>query len=462
MLPPLTFAGHMRATLVLGLPLIGSQLATFLIHLTDVVMLGWYGVPELAAMVVAHGIIFGLIIFGSGFAWAVMPLAAAAQASGDAVQVRRVTRMGLWASLGFAALTVPPLIALPDLFARLGQDPRVAALAEVYFDVAVLGVVPALVVMLLRSFLSALEHTRIVLWSTLAAAVANAAVNWVLIFGNLGAPELGILGAAIASIGAQTAAAVILVVYALRAAPEYALFVRLWRPDWPALGQVVRLGVPIGITSLAEVGLFGAAAVLMGMVSAEALAAHGIAIQCATAVFMVHMGLSQAATVRAGQAYGHRDAAFLRQAARAGLWLSGGFAALGALAFVAIPRPLLQLFLDPAEPALPEILAIGTVLLAFAAAFQLADAMQVMALGLLRGLQDTRVPMVHAALSYWVVGFPMAWGFGIVLGWGGAGVWAGLVAGLTLAAVLMSRRFWWEALPALAASTAVPRAARAV
>lgn len=448
----LSLRGHLNATLRLGLPLIASQLAQFLINLTDIVMIGWYGVPELAALTVAHGVLFCLIILGAGFAWAVMPLAAAAQASGDPGQVRRVTRMGLWASLGFSALVLAPLAAVPGLFLRLGQTPEVAGLAERYFDLAAVGVVPALVTMLMRSFLSALELTRIVMWATLLAAGVNAGLNWILIFGRLGLPELGVSGAALASVGCQLTTALALCVYAARRAPDYDLFRRLWRPDWPALAQVLRLGWPIGLTSLAEVGLFAASAVMMGWVGTEALAAHGIAIQCATAVFMVHMGLSQAATVRAGQAYGRRDAVFLRRAATAALVLSGAFAVISMGFLLAAPETLLRLFLDPDEPALPEIVAIGTGLLALAAAFQAVDAAQVITLGLLRGVLDTRIPMLYAALSYWGVGATLAFWLGFAVGLGGAGIWLGLVAGLGAAALLMSLRFWRHAIPALAGS----------
>lgn len=452
----MSFSAHLRATLTLGLPLIGGQLGQLLIQVTDTVMMGWYGVTELAALVVAASVIFVFLILGSGFAWGVMPLAAAAAEAGDDAQVRRVTRMGLWASLGYCVLALPPLLLTPDLFLRLGQSAEVSELADRYFVVAVWGIIPALLIMLLRSYLAALERTQVVLWVTLLAAVINALTNYLLIFGEFGFPELGVRGAAWASVLSQSVAALVLIQYARWKEPQREIFVRLWRPDWSAFSQVFRLGLPIGLTSLAEVGLFSFASVLMGWVGTLELAAHGIALQCATATFMVHLGLSQAATVRAGRAFGRKDAAHLARAARAALVLSGVAAVLTVAVFLTIPENLIALFLDPHDPQLPAITAIGVTLLAAAAAFQVADAAQVMALGLLRGVQDTRVPMIYAAISYWLIGAPVAMllGFGTALG--GVGIWLGLASGLTLAGIFMMRRFWVRAVPRLAAAAAGP------
>lgn len=445
----MSYPAHVSAVLTLGLPLIGGQLGQFLIQVTDVVMVGWYGVPDLAALVVATSVIMALIIFGSGFAWAVMPLAAAASEAGDDLNVRRVTRMGLWASLGFVLLTLPPLLLTPDLFGKLGQTPVVAKLADQYFAISAWSLIPALTIMVLRSYLSALERTQIVLWVTLLSAVVNAGVNYLLIFGALGFPEMGVRGAAYASIGTNIVAAAGLALYARWREPQHEIFVRMWKPDWVALRQVVRLGVPISFTSLAEVGLFSASSIMMGWVGTEALAAHGIALQLATGVFMIHLGLSQAATVRAGRAYGRHDADHLRRGGIVAASLSAAVAVLCAGSFVLFPEPLVRLFLDPAEPELPAIVAIGVSLLAAAALFQVADSVQVMALGLLRGVQDTRIPMVYAAISYWLVGAPVALFLGFGLGLGGVGIWLGLAFGLTCAAILMMRRFWWHILPGL-------------
>ncbi len=202
------------------------------------------------------------------------------------------------------------------------------------------------------------------------------------------------------------------------------------------------MGVQIGLTSLAEAGLFSASTVIMGWIGTLELAAHGIAIQIISVFFMVHVGLSNAATVRAGRALGRRDEAGLRRGAAAVLGLSLLFAFVAVLLFLILPEQMIGLFLDPGESLRDQILVVGRTLLAVAALFQFADAVQVMTLGLLRGVQDTRVPMLIAAVSYWGVGVPMSYVLGILWGWDGEGVWFGLVLGLVLAGALMSWRFW--------------------
>ncbi|EYD71028.1 MATE family efflux transporter [Limimaricola hongkongensis] len=438
----LTRAQHGRRLLVLALPLIGSNLAQMAMNVTDTVMLGWYDVTALAAATLATSLYFLIFIVGSGFAWAVMPVVATAAEAGDAVLVRRVTRMGIWVGTIYAAVFVPPLMWAEELFLALGQEPQVAAEGEAYLRIAAWAMVPGLLAMVMRSFLSALEHTGVLLWSTLGMAVCNAALNYALIFGNWGAPELGIRGAAIATLSMATLQALVLVGYALRRLPEYDLMRRIWRPDLDVLGRVVRLGAPIGLTSLAEGGLFVATGVMVGWIGAVPLAAHGIALQVTSVAFMIQVGLSQAATVRAGRALGRNDEAALRMIGQSGVALSVVSAGLVGLVFVTMPEPFVAAFVDPGDPDRDAVVATGITLLMLAALFQVVDALQVMALGLLRGVQDTGVPMVLAAISYWVIGMPVGYVLGFPAGLGAAGVWLGLVVGLGLAAVMLLWRFW--------------------
>src|SRR6056297_2375238 len=427
MTPRMTYRQHARAVLTLGLPLIGRHVAQFAITLTDAVMLGWYSVESLAAEVLGGTLFFVLFIMGSGFAWAVMPMVAAAQAADDQTQIRRVARMGAWASLLFGLATLPLMVWSTPVFLALGQDPAISGLAGQYLSIMGWGILP-------------------VLWVTVAAVGLNIMVNHALIFGNWGAPELGVRGAAIASLTVNIASLVALALYVMRVAPDHALFQRFWRPDAEALRAVFRLGWPIGITNLAEVGLFAASSVMMGWLGTVPLAAHGIALQITSVVFMVHTGLSNAATVRAGQAHGRGDSRALRDGAAVVLALSLATAALTMGLFLAVPELMLGLFLGPEDPDRWAVIAIGTGLLAAAALFQLVDAGQVMALGLLRGVQDTRVPMFMAAISYWGIGVPASYVLGFPLGLGGVGIWLGLAIGLACAAVVMLARFWgWSA-----------------
>ncbi|WGH78994.1 MATE family efflux transporter [Jannaschia ovalis] len=444
-----TLTHHMRRTLVLGLPLVGGQLAQMAIGVTDTLMLGWYSVPALAAGTIGATFFFSVFILGAGFAYAVLPMASAAAGRGDEIRVRRIARMGLWLSAGFAALALPLFWWSGPLLSALGQDPQVAEGAQTYLRIAGPGLIPALLTATLRSHLSALEHTRIVLWAVLAAGVLNAGVNWLLIFGNWGFPELGLAGAAIASLGVHALTTGLLIFYATRGPgmARFDLLRNIHRPDWPVFGEIFRLGWPIGLTLLSESGLFAASALMMGVLGTVPLAAHGVALQVAALVFMVHLGLSSAVTVRVGQFWGREDREGMLRAALAAAILSFGAVLLATWLYIGGGEAIIALFVDPTDPARPAILDLGARLLVLAALFQLVDAAQVMALGMLRGVQDTRRPMVYAFVAYWMLGLPASWILGIEMGFGPEGIWLGLCVGLAAAAITLSLRFLRLILP---------------
>ncbi|KAJ31919.1 MULTISPECIES: MATE family efflux transporter [Sulfitobacter] len=445
----MTYPGHARAITVMGLPLVGGHLGQIAIGVSDTVMAGWYSVEALAAVTLASTYFFVLLIFGSGFAWGVMPLVAAFDAEGDEVGLRRATRMGMWLSMGFAVLALPLMIWSRPIMALMGQDQALADMVDGYLFIAAWGIFPALMVMVLKSYLAALERTQVVLWITLLAGVANVLANYAFIFGNWGAPELGVRGAAIASVTSHSVSLVAVVIYVLWKMPQHQMFVRLWRPDFEMLARVFRLGLPIGFTGLSEVGLFAASAVMMGWLGTVALAAHGIALQLASITFMVHLGISNVATIRAGNAYGRRDPAHLARGAITATVMSALVAVLTIFVFVMWPEPLINLFMQRDEPARDQILVIGVGLLAMASLFQLVDGAQAVALGILRGVQDTTVPMLLAGFSYWIVGMPASYLLGFVFDLEGVGVWLGLVFGLGVAAILLNARFWGSVLKRL-------------
>ena len=344
---------------------------------TDTVVMGWYDIPSLAALSLSGPIWFIAFVLGTGFAWAAMPMIASALGRGDEREVRRVTRMGLWLSAFFGLLVSPLFFGFERIFLALGQNPEVAALGGQYMPWMGVALTPALLVMVLKSYLSALELTRSILAVTILGAVLNLGFDYVLVFGNLGAPELGIQGAGIAALLGNLIAFVLLAVYAALARPDHEIFRNIHRPDWEFFKRVFQLGWPIGLTNFAEVGLFAASTVMMGWVGTIALAAHGIALQIASITFMVHMGLSQAITVRAGRAWGQNDRALLRAASLAAMGLSLAAAALTITMFLTIPDLLVGLFVDPDDPQRPAILATGATLLAVAALFQLVDSVVV-------------------------------------------------------------------------------------
>lgn len=438
------WGAHIRATLRLGVPLIGVQLAQMAIHVTDTLMLGWLGAEELAGGVLGTQLLFLCFITTMGFAQAVVPLAANAEGAGDVQGVRRATRMGLWVVLLVALLLTPLLWNAEPVLIALWQKPELAAIAGDYLQIAFAGLFFAAGVAVFRSHLAALERAGIILWATLSGVVLNAVLNWMLIFGNWGAPALGIEGAAIASVASVAITCLVLITYLLRKADlaKYALFQRFWRPDWGAVGEILRMGIAITATLLAEVGLFTASSLMIGQFGTVPLAAHGIALQITSVVFMVPLGLSSAASVRAGRALGRGDREGLAKAGATVLWMTVGFAVAAALFLWLVAPGLIGLFLDEATNAdAAEIVAVGVPLLLVAAAFQLVDGLQVVAAGLLRGIKDVTVPMYQALVSYWGLGAPLAWILAFWAGMGPVGVWAGLAVGLALAALLLTLRF---------------------
>ena len=251
MAAPMTWPGHVRATLVLGLPLVGAQLAQMLINTTDVVMLGWYGTEQLAAGVLATQAFFLIFMFGGGFAHAVVPIASQAEGRGDSRQVRRSVRMGLWIVTIYGLLVMPLLWNIEPILVAFGQEPDIARMTGSYMHIAQWGMFPALGTLALRSFFSAVSRTQIILWATIAGTLSNGLLNYVFIFGHLGAPEMGLEGAALASLISSTVIFLVMLVWILIRPffSDYALFQRFWRPDWPDVFEIGRLGFPIAFVS---------------------------------------------------------------------------------------------------------------------------------------------------------------------------------------------------------------------
>jgi MATE family multidrug resistance protein len=434
---------HFLETLSLGLPLIGAQLAQNAIHVTDIVIIGRIGTNELAAMVLAAQFYFTIFIFGSGFAAAVVPLAAQAFAQGDIQQVRRAVRMGLWVVAAFSALTMPLIYLGEQVLLALGQDPHVSALAASYMHIAGWSMFPALGFMVLRSFLSAVGRAGFVLYVTLIILVVNAVFAYALVLGHFGLPALGLRGAAMVALGVNILSFVLMIWYIQAKADlhHFEIFVRFWRPDWHVLKEVFNLGLPISLTILAEVSLFTVASLLMGWIGTAELAAHGIALQCASLAFMIPLGLAQAATVRVGVAAGANDREALVRASWVVVIISAGIAVIGGLLFSTFPSFFAGLFLDRTKADAAVVLGFATTFVVVAGVFQLVDGLQAIAAGLLRGIKDTRIPMILALISYWGIGFALAYTLAFPLGWGGIGIWVGFVFGLLAATLLLLGRF---------------------
>ncbi len=439
------WGAEVRATLSLAWPLVLINVSTLALGTSDVIMMGWLGPDALAAGALATNLNFAFVIFGIGLVTATSPLIAIelGRKRHSVRDVRRSVRQGMWAA---GAIAIPVWLILWHgewIMLRLGQTPDLAKEAARYLGTLEWGVLPFLCFIVLRNFVSALERPLSALWVGGLAIPFNAAVVYWLMFGGLGVPPLGLEGAGIGTTATNIFmfAGLALIISLHRRFRRYFLFGRFWRPDWGRFRDVWRIGLPIAFALGFEVTIFNAAAFLMGLISADSLAAHAIAIQLASLVFMVPLGFGMAATVRVGLAYGARDLGGIARAGWAAFILALGYACLTMVIFIAAGRPLVGVFLDLNAPANQAAIGLAVSFLVFGGLFQFFDAGQAATAGMLRGLGDTRVPMIYAAIGYWGVGLPV----GILLGFrtdlAGAGIWIGLAAGLAAVSILMTIRW---------------------
>lgn len=440
----------------LALPLVGSQLAAIAMLTTDVIMMGWLGPTYLAAGALGSAVFMPIMHFGFGVMAAVIPMVAQALGAGDFRGVRRSVRQGFWVATAFAIIFAIPLWYVGGILVFLGQDRLLADLAQGYLRTALWGLGPLMWVIVLRGFLTAQERPRAVLAVMVTGIGVNAFGNYALMFGNFGFPRLELVGAGISTsvVNAFMALALILFVTWDRRLKYYQLFVRFWRVDWTRFVEVVRLGAPIGLMVLAESSLFGAAGLLMGLIGTAELAAHAIALQYAAVAFMVPLGISQAVTARVGLAAGARDRAAIGRAGWVAIGLGIACTLVSAAAFWFAGEWLVGLFLDLNNAGNESVERLAISFLLIAALFQLVDGAQAIGAGALRGLRDTRVPMLLAMFGYWVVGLPTSAVLAFSFDLGGQGVWIGLATGLTVVAVLAVWRFHRRErlLPSLAAT----------
>jgi multidrug resistance protein, MATE family len=435
------------ATLSLAWPLILTNVTMVLINATDVFLLARLGPGPgaLAASAMGSGIVIAMLLFGIGLVTAASPMMATQiGAMRHSVRdVRRTFRQSLWAA---AAITIPIWILLwfstPVLLAA-GQPQKLATDTGLFIGTLQWMILPALGTVALRSFMSVLELPRWTLVAGIAAVIVNAVVNYGLIFGNFGLPALGLWGAGIGS-SVTSLFQFLFLVGVTHAHPKfrrYRLFGRFWRSDWQRFREIWRIGFPIALHMGFEASVFAAAVILMGYISTAAVAAHAVAIQIASMTFMVPMGIAQAATVRVGIGVGRGDRTAIHRSGWAAYVLGVGFMAAMATLIWIFPRKLAAIFIDPALSGNAEVLGLAASFLGIAAIFQIVDGAQVVGAGMLRGLHDTKWPMLFAAFGYWVIGIGVGAGLAFLAGWDGVGIWVGLATGLALVAVLILVRW---------------------
>ncbi len=431
--------GESRATIRLAIPLIVGQLGQMLISLSDTLMLGWLGVTQLAACSFANTLIYLPMMFGIGMSMAVSIRVSQARGAGDPAAARAALRHGLYVTLALGVLTLGAAFAILPFLGVFRQDPDVIGIVPNFLLILAASMIPAMASMAVKNHADAMNRPWPVFWISIGGVALNIFLNWILIFGKMGAPELGLEGAAVATLIARTASLAGMIFWCLRDKDirEW-VPVRWFRaPDWPAVKDLLATGFPASMHLLAEVSAFVAATLIIGNMGEAQLASHQVAIQCAATVFMIPLGISMALTVRVGEAFGAKNREVMRPIVLSGWSMGIAFTFLSASAFVIFNRGLAGLFIDD-----PRVLEMASALLIVAAAFQFCDALQIISAGALRGLDDVKTPAWIAFWAYWVVSIPLGWVFAYPLGMGVTGMWWGITAGLTITAVLLGRRIW--------------------
>ena len=430
-------------TVKLAWPMALTQLGQIAMMTTDLALIGRLGDAAVASVGLAHLILFVGFVFGMGLVSAVATLAAQAYGARKPRMVRRSLRMGLWAAV---MLGIPiNVIQLwgEDILIAAGQTHETATLAARYLLGLAWSMIPAWCFIALRNFMGAVNRPEPALWITLAAIPVNALLAYALIHGYYGFPRLDLLGAGLATtfVNVSMCGAAVWICYASRPFKKYRVLGRFWRMDWDLMRQLIVIGVPISGTMLLEWGLFSAAAILVGWLGTTALAAHQIALQIAAILYMVPFGISMAATVRVGHAVGRGDPIATRRAGLAALGLGAAIMVALTLVVVVFRHLIPLLFLGDAAVKAGETARLAETLLLIGATWFIADGIQGIAAGALRGLNDTRVPLLYAALCFWLVGFNSAYALAFWSGIGVFGVWIGFSLSLWLFALLLAVRF---------------------
>lgn len=430
---------EVRALLVIGGPLMATQLTQMAMGFFDTVMMGRVGPVELAAVAVGTGLWHTLFLLALGILMALSPSVAHLQGAGRMAEIGPLVRQALWLALVLGLCSFLGLRYLDGVLYRVGVDAAIVPVARDYLRALSWGMFPIFAAMALRLFSEGVGRTQPVLLISLLGLAVNVVANYVLIFGHWGFPALGASGCGMATalgMGVMLIGMGSLVVWDHRYR-IYGLFSRWDWPSWQMLRPLLILGLPIGIGLFMETAIFATVALLLGTLGAVAAAAHQVALNVAALTFMIPLGLSMATTIRVGHAMGRGDAGAARLSGWTGVGLGASFMAVMAVLILVGHRTIAGFYTDDVEVA-----AVAAGLLQLAALFQISDGLQVGALGALRGLKDTRVPMMIIIVAYWLIAFPLAWQLGIRMGMGPAGPWIGLIVGLTVAALLLNARFW--------------------
>ncbi|MGY6557996.1 MAG: MATE family efflux transporter [Nitritalea sp.] len=432
------FRQHSSKTFLLAYPVMLSQLGQVLVGVADSMMVGRLGAEPLAAASLANSIFFVVLMFGIGISMAITPLVAMADGRGRKNRIARLFRHGFVINFGAGIVLLLFILLSSPLLLHLNQPEAVVEMAIPYLAIITFSLLPFMVFQTFKQFTEGLSQTKQAMYITLACNALNVFLNWLLIYGNWGAPEMGLNGAGWATLISRVLMA-LMIAYYVWWSPRYKTYninFRFQRFSFPMVSKMLQIGIPTGFQFIFEVGAFSTAAIMMGWIGVNALASHQIAINLASISYMMASGLSAAAMVRVGNQLGQRDIPGLRDAGFTVFLMTAAFMSFSAVCLILLREVLPALYIDD-----QQVIQMSASLLIIAGMFQLSDGVQVVGLGALRGMADVKIPTIVTLIAYWVIGLPLGYFFAFPLGMEEKGVWYGLLTGLSLTACGLLYRF---------------------
>jgi len=434
----INFKKHFPKTFALAYPVMLSQLGQVGVGIADTMMVGRLGAETLAAASLGNSIFFVIMMFGIGVSMSITPLVASADGEGKSKRITRIFKHGFVINV-FTGMILFMLILLasPGLY-HLNQPLEVVNLAIPYLAIVTFSLLPFMVFQTFKQFTEGMSQTKQAMAITILCNLLNVFLNWVMIYGNLGFPALGLNGAGYATLISRILMAAIMFYYVRNSKryKPYKLSFGFKKLSFPLVSKMLNIGVPTGFQFVFETGAFSAAAIMMGWIGTNALAAHQIAINLASISYMMASGLSSAATVRVGNQLGRRDIQNLREIGFTSFSMAALFMLFFAVGFIVFRNYLPMLYINDSS-----VVEMAASLLIFAGIFQLSDGVQVVGLGALRGMADVRIPTIITLVAYWVIGLPLGYFLAFNYGYNEHGIWCGLLIGLTVAAAMLVFRF---------------------
>lgn len=429
---------HFKPNFLLAYPVMLSMLGQVMTGVADSVMVGWTGALPLAASSFANVFYNIPLFFGVGVSYAITPLVAQAEGARDDSKIIAVLKNGSIINLLTGFVLVAIIFGIEPFMYKMGQPDDVVTLALPYLSIVAVSIIPTMIFQTYRQFAEGLQRTRVAMIIVVGSNLVNIALNYVLIFGNYGFPELGLNGAGWATLISKIIMAISMIVYVYfgRRYQPYRAGFSIGNYSQKLISKMLHIGVPSGSQYIFEAGAFGFSAIMMGWIGTTALAAHQIAINLATISYMTTSGLGAAATIRVGNFLGQHDKKNLRASAFAMIWMATGIMTLWALLFIFGKEFLPALYIDDVA-----VIQLTASLMIIAAFFQLSDGIQVVTAGALRGLQDVKIPSLLIFVAYWIIALPLGYVLAFILNWEAIGIWIGLLIGLTITATAMVIRF---------------------